>query len=303
MGNVFYWVLNMSILASLCGCLILLIRTVKKLPRRFFVFFWAIPLFRFLVPVAPATRYNLVRLITLIHGKSVIVPQTEFFGNLSITNSILGAESYFPLVYKTDFLKKLFDAFGTVWLVVALGLIFTFFLIYHITSRELRSATLLRDNIYVSDKINSPALYGIIKPKIVVPPHFIDDGLDYIILHEKAHLKRGDNLFRIIAFLTAAIHWFNPLAWLFLRLFYADLELACDETVISSMTPQEKKKYAHTLVSSVEKANIFASTFGGAKIRLRIENIFSYKKLSLISIAAFVLFLLGICYFLTTNSL
>lgn len=301
MDKIFYWILNMSILASLCGCFVLLIRLIKPIPRKIFLFFWAIPFLRFFIPFAPAMKYSLAHLITLLYGKSVEIPHTGFLGSFSMMNSIQGAESYFPIVFKTDVLKRIFYISGLVWLIGSLVLILTFLVIYIFTSKELKSATHLRDNIYISNKITSPALYGIIKPKIVLPPHFLDKRVDYIIMHEEAHLKRGDNLLRIIAFLAAAIHWFNPLSWLFLKLFYTDLELACDECIIGKMDIKEKKEYAHTLVSSVEKTNIFASTFGGAKIRLRIENIFSYKRLSVFSITALVIFLGILSIFLLTN--
>lgn len=115
-------------------------------------------------------------------------------------------------------------------------------------------------------------------------------------------LLRGDNLIRLLALLTICVHWFNPLAWLFLKLLFADLELACDEAVLRKCEERQRKEYAHSLLSSVEKRSVFASFFGGAKIRLRVENILSYKKITAISAVGFAALLIAIAYILLTNA-
>ena len=102
--------------------------------------------------------------------------------------------------------------------------------------------------------------------------------------------------------MTVCVHWFNPLAWLFLKLLFADLELACDEAVLRKCNAEQRKEYAHTLLSAVERTNVFASSFGGAKIRMRVENILSYKKLSALSATGMVALLIAIAYILLTNA-
>lgn len=121
-------------------------------------------------------------------------------------------------------------------------------------------------------------------------------------MHEQAHAKRGDNFFRIAALILVCIHWFNPFAWLFLRIFYSDIELACDEAVLSKCNENQKKEYAHALLSSIEKSNVFAASFGGAKIRIRIENILSYRKISVFSMIGFTVLLISIAWVLLTNA-
>ena len=302
-GEIFYWVFNMSITATICTGIILLLRCFKKIPRRFFVILWAVPFLRFLIPFGPVAKYNLVSLITFFTGKNVKFYSPDNLPDFSAINSLTSAKDYFPIVYKKEIFERIYNISGTVWLIVSSALIICFFVIYFITMKEVKSALHLRDNVYLSDKVSSPALYGIIKPKIIIPPSFKDANLEYIILHENTHLKRRDNLFRVLAFFGAALHWFNPFSWLFLKTYFTDLELACDEEVISKLGEDEKKIYAHTLVSSLERTNVFASTFGGAKIKLRVENIISYKKLSLGGAVALCLFLAAVCYFLLTNAL
>jgi hypothetical protein len=47
---------------------------------------------------------------------------------------------------------------------------------------------------------------------------------------------------------------------------------------------------------------VFASGFGGAKVRTRIERILSYRKMTAASVIAFAALLAAIAYFLLTNA-
>ncbi|MDO4747898.1 MAG: M56 family metallopeptidase [Eubacteriales bacterium] len=174
--------------------------------------------------------------------------------------------------------------------------------LYITTKHELKDSRHLRDNIYVSDKITSPVTYGIIRPRIILPKNYNDNDLKYILMHEQAHNKRLDNLWRIVAIVTACTHWFNPLSWLFLKVFLENLELACDEKVLKNSAEEDKKRYALTLINCAESKSLYASAFGGARVKVRIERILSYKKLSLFAVITFLVFASVIAYTLLTNA-
>ena len=110
------------------------------------------------------------------------------------------------------------------------------------------------------------------------------------------------NLWRILAFLIVAAHWFNPLCWVFLKLLLTDLELSCDECVLARLGDNRAKEYALSLLESRQGATVFASAFGGAKIRTRIENILSFKKLTWLSLAVFVALIAVVFYVLFINA-
>ena len=80
------------------------------------------------------------------------------------------------------------------------------------------------------------------------------------------------------------------------------MELACDEKVLKKCDDQQKKQYAHVLVSSVEKTNVFASSLGGASVRLRIENILCYKRLTVMSALGALALVAALGYVLLTNA-
>ncbi len=296
MGDIFYWVLNMSIVASLTGIIILLLRSVKRIPRRVICFLWALPLVRMLVPIGVSGKYSLMSIISRFTTRTVTVTEQPY---TTMTNCIMAAEDYFPITYKVNIIEEVMRVGFFVWITVALALIIAITLIYFSTMKELRGAERIRDNIFVSDKVSTPAVYGIIKPRIIFPKW---DNDRYVLLHEQMHIKRQDNLLRIIAVSAVCLHWFNPIMWLFLKIYIGDCELACDEAVISKLPRTEHKGYAMTLLHYTEARTVYASPFGGAGVKTRIERILSYKKLSLFSTLSFVILIAFTVYFLLTNS-
>ena len=302
LGEIFYWIFNMSIAATICVTPVLLLRLIKKIPRRIFIWLWLVPFIRMCVPVGISSNYGIMALISKFTTKTVTIVQIGEDSALTMMNHVMGANSYFPITYKVNLLKDLFNIASVAWIIVALAAILTLTIIYFVTLREIKDAQNLRENIYLSDKIKTPAVYGIINPKIILPIEYEESELNYILMHERAHIKRKDNFIRLLAFIVVCVHWFNPFAWLMLKLLYSDIELACDEFVLSKCNETERKEYAHTLLSTAEKTNVFAASFGGSKIRIRIENILSYKKISIFSIVAFSALMIAICYILLTNA-
>jgi len=300
--EVFYWIFNMSITAALTGVLVLLIRQIRKIPRRITVFLWAIPFLRMTIPLGLNSSYSLMSLLSRITTRTVVVYQPTEGIEFSMMNSVMAANSYFPITYKVNLLERVFQIASVLWIITALAILLMLAGIYCTTIYERKEAIHLRDNIYLSEKIISPAVYGIIKPRIILPVSYKDRESEYIIQHEKMHIRTFDNLWRVIALAIAAVHWFNPLGWLFLNKFLADLELACDERVVAKIGPDRAREYASALLDSRQGGAVFASAFGGAKIRTRIENILSFRKLTWISLTVFIALIGVIFYVLLTNA-
>ena len=302
LGEIFYWIFNMSIAATICGIPILLIRLVKKIPRRIFIWLWLIPFVRMCIPVGISSKYGIMALISRFTAKTVAVYEIGDDSAFTMMNYVMGANSYFPITYKANLLEKLFGIVSVLWIVVVLALLLALAIFYFVTIQEIKDARFMKDNIYLSDKITTPSVYGIISPKIILPCEYRQNDYDYILMHESAHIQRRDNFIRMVALILVCIHWFNPFAWLILKLLYSDIELACDETVLSKCNEAQKKEYAHTLLSTAEKTSVFTATFGGANIRTRIENILSYRKLSAASVIAFSALIIAIACMLLTNA-
>ena len=297
-----YWIFNMSIVASFMRLLVLLIRRIRSIPRRVLVFLWAVPFVRMCFPLGINSKYSLMSLISRFTMRTVTVYHPTDDISMSFSNVLRQADSYSPVTFKDVLQRNVFGIAGLIWLIGAISILLVLITLYVATMREIRDATLLSGNVYLSSKVGSPAVYGILRPRIILPESYADHDLKYILRHEQTHIRRVDNLWRLLGFLAAAIHWFNPLSWVFLKAFLSDLELACDESAVAAYSAEERKDYATALLDSAKSRSLFVSAFGGAKVRTRIENVLSYKKMTAISTAGFTILILAIMYTLLTNA-
>lgn len=82
-----------------------------------------------------------------------------------------------------------------------------------------------------------PMTWGHRIPRILLPETAVDwpaAQTRAVLLHELAHVRRGDVLLQRVAELARAVFWFNPLAWFAVRRMLAEREHACDDAVIRS---------------------------------------------------------------------
>ena len=306
LGDIFYWLFNMSVVASLSGAVLLLVRRFSKIPRRLIALLWAIPCIRMWVPFGIGGRYGLMSLLNSFRYRSrtVYIYRSGDRAVVTMSNSA-GAtvDGIVPLTYREDLLRDLFRVAGIVWAAVFALLLLLIVILYFSALRDLRGAVRLRENLYLSDRVTSPAVYGIVRPKIVLPASTPEADYPMILAHETAHIRRGDNLFRLIAFVSAALHWFNPLAWVFLRCYLSDAEQACDERVLAKLDEEGRRNYARCLLNQAERRAAFPAAFGGAKLRDRVKRIVSYENLTFFSILGCALLAAALTYFLLTNAL
>ncbi|MBR2038764.1 MAG: hypothetical protein IKA09_13705, partial [Lachnospiraceae bacterium] len=120
----------------------------------------------------------------------------------------------------------------------------------------------------------------------------------YIILHEKHHIHRGDPIFKMVAYIALCIHWFNPLVWLFFKLFVKDMEMSCDEAVVNKLGENIRADYSASLLQlATGRQMLFGSplAFGETEPTGRIKNLSRWKKPTLvISVFAIVLCIIAV---------
>jgi beta-lactamase regulating signal transducer with metallopeptidase domain len=143
--------------------------------------------------------------------------------------------------------------------------------------------------IVVTDKVEGPALFGFVRPRLLLPMGIIETHsvkeLRHIFLHELSHLKRCDILLGWVTTLLLVIHWFNPLVWYAFYRMRQDRELACDASALSTMGIGESEKYGLTIVRLLEKFSqarslpiIAAVSEDRSNLKKRIAMISQFKK-------------------------
>ncbi|MBQ4039703.1 MAG: M56 family metallopeptidase, partial [Oscillospiraceae bacterium] len=133
--------------------------------------------------------------------------------------------------------------------------------------------------IYQTEAVSSPFIMGFVKPKIYIPYGLDPSSLEYVLAHEKAHIKRLDHIVKPISFLVLTAHWFNPLVWLSFYLMSRDMEMSCDEKVLVKGAPS--KDYSTTLLSLAVKKRFPSPSplaFGESGVKGRIKNALKFKK-------------------------
>lgn len=159
--------------------------------------------------------------------------------------------------------------------------------------------------IVYDDNLNTPALFGVIRPRLLMPHKIInilsEEEKGYIFLHELAHLKRKDILINWIMVIAQALHWFNPIVWYAFYKMHQDCEVACDAYVLSRLNPVEHKKYGETIINLINKIsksywNPVATGMANDRsgIKRRIEMIAMFKKNTWKWSAIAVVLLIGI---------
>ena len=155
---------------------------------------------------------------------------------------------------------------------------------YFALKRKLRLSVLFEDNIWWAENIDIPMVFGLIHSQIYLPISMEFENLSYVIAHEKMHVKRKDGLIKMFAYVVCLIHWFNPFIWIAYFLFGSDMEKACDEEVIRTMSKEKRKEYAYALLhiatgNGSRKKRVFVAPicFDEGNVKSRIRNIMKYR--------------------------
>lgn len=73
LSELFYWILNISIIGSITGLIVLSLRKIKTLPRFVVYVLWVLPLIRLWLPFGIANEYSLLNLISRFTTKTVVI--------------------------------------------------------------------------------------------------------------------------------------------------------------------------------------------------------------------------------------
>jgi protocatechuate 3,4-dioxygenase beta subunit len=111
-------------------------------------------------------------------------------------------------------------------------------------------------DLVITQAVQAPAVFGLVRPVVLLPTDLEVDSasLRLVLLHELAHLRRGDLWVQVVTSLVVAMHWFNPLAWWASRRLRAEAEMAADARVLRLTEAVEAHRFGEVLLSFASRA-------------------------------------------------
>ena len=309
MDDVFLKLVNLSISASWLILAVLVLRVVlKKAPK------WVMPLLWGVVALRLVCLFSIESALSLIPSAetipSEIVTETRepvLYEQATldiVTNPTLPSAEEVPVGVSRQQAQVDFNIYSVLWLAGMAALLVHALVSAGKLKRKLATAILLRDNIYESEFVDSPFVFGVVKPNIYLPMHMDEGTAAHVIAHERAHLARRDHWWKVLGYLVLALHWFNPLVWVAYILFCRDIELACDEKVVKGLDGAARADYSQALLSCAAPKRAVAAcplAFGEGNIKTRVKSALHYKKPAFWVAAAAVLAVVIVAVCFLTN--
>jgi beta-lactamase regulating signal transducer with metallopeptidase domain/Tol biopolymer transport system component len=110
--------------------------------------------------------------------------------------------------------------------------------------------------IVFSKDAKAPAVYGMFRPVLLLPASYLDslsrEDAEHVLLHELAHLKRGDLWLHGLCLFLQIVYWFNPLLIWTRRQMKHVREICCDLT-IANVLKEKTMKYRETLLNTARE--------------------------------------------------
>ena len=331
----FQAVLAMSLTAAVTALAVLAIRAVMgalRVPRAIVFLLWAVVLFRMVCPVSFSSSWSLLSLFPVAEEQAADLPggygdshSAAWDPPQSQGGHQTGASGGGPaptLAPETGGSTQpaaapgiaapsepaepaepgWLPALSAVWALGVLALWLWSLVSWLRLRRRLSAAVRTPDGAWESDRVDSPFVLGFFPPKIYLPLGLSGDTRRYVLLHERAHIRRGDHIVKVLAFLALAVHWFNPLLWVSWFLSCRDMEAACDESVLRRSPEDIRKNYSAALLSLAAAHPLRVPlAFGENGVKGRVRGALRWKRPAAALVAAALVVLLASCYMLAAN--
>ena len=312
MDDVFLKLVNLSISASWLILAVLVLRVVlKKAPKWVMPLLWGVVALRLVCPFSIESALSLIPSAETIPSEIVTETREPVLYEQAtldiVTNPTLPSAAEVPVGVSRQQAQVDFNIYSVLWLAGMAALLVHALVSAGKLKKKLATAILLRDNVYESEFVDSPFVFGVVKPNIYLPMHMDEGTAAHVIAHERAHLARRDHGWKVLGYLVLALHWFNPLVWVAYILFCRDIELACDEKVVKGLDGAARADYSQALLSCAAPRRAVAAcplAFGEGNIKTRVKSALHYKKPAFWVAAAAVLavVIMAVCFLTNPKS-
>lgn len=316
LNHIFLTFLSKNITVSIVIIAVLLARLLlRRMPKKYSYVLWSIVGIRMLFDLPIASRLSIFNLFRNFAGRAstaeTMLPSashaTDPLPTSGVTNAINAAGTVSQPVSSgltqsgaamsgLSTSQALLQVFGVVWL-IGIGLFVAYGIYSYVKCRMIvRTAVLASDislntgsasrnakanSVWECDRIPSPFVLGIIRPRIYIPFRMGEQEQAYILAHETCHIRRLDPIWKLVAFLLLAVYWCNPLAWVAFLGMVRDMEMSCDEAVIEQFGNHIKQGYSNSLLAFAMERHPYSFApvaFGEGDAGRRIKNVLNFKK-------------------------
>ena len=311
LSQIFLTFLYKNMTVSVVIIAVLLARLLlRKMPKKYSYILWSIVGIRMIFDLPFATNISVFNLFrgfakrsstmgTMLTGsrKTNLQGATDALNTIGTTgtstahasrNTTVGA-----MTHTLTTSQMVLGILGLLWLVVV-ALFMAYGIYSYVKCRMLvRTAVIAHDiipdthkkkgivSVWECDRIPSPFVLGLIRPRIYIPFRMSKQEQAYILAHEQCHIRRLDPLWKLIAFLLLAVYWWNPLVWCAFFYMVRDMEMSCDEAVIEQFGNEIKQGYSNSLLSFAMERHPYSFApiaFGEGDAGRRIKNVLNFKK-------------------------
>ena len=293
-------ILTLVILAVLLVRLLL-----RRLPKKYSYLLWSVVGIRMLLKLQLPSRFGLLSLwhymTQQISGSQLLTAPKQLTNMQKITDPQAGAQNLQPAGQLitgqtvTGAARGLSQAGAKagsgwdhllqicmlIWIAGMIVLLLYGILSYFKCRKMTVQAVHMEGNIWECDHLTTPFVLGIVRPRIYIPFHLSAEEKPYILAHETYHIRRGDPIVRLLAFVLLTFYWINPFVWIAYFLMIRDMEMSCDEAVLLQLGTQIKKAYSNSLLTFAtgrKQVTFSPLAFGESGTSGRIKNILDFKK-------------------------
>ena len=285
MERLFIRLLQMSLTGGIVILGVLLLRLIlRRAPGRFRYLLWIVPAFRLCVPLSLPSPVSLFRLFRggLVGGgdftpAGLTLPLEQAVSAEGAGAALPSGTALAPAAKASVF--SWLSALTWIWAAVLAALLLYSLISGLLLRRRLATAVRLEGRVFQVSDIDTPFLLGLTRPRIYIPWGMEGKDLAYALAHERCHLRRGDQWWRLLGWLILCVHWYNPLCWLGFFFMGRDMEQSCDEAVLERLG-DVRREYSESLLHIAGKRRLSSPAplaFGESGVGGRVRNVLRWK--------------------------
>lgn len=240
--RIFYTVFSLGILMALLLPFVAAVRfLLRNFRKKYTVWIWWVFLLRSICPVSLSSALCIVpswnrfyhRILnqmglTIQDGKGIMRSWMAVF-----KNEVTAADTFMVC--------------SIIWVAGVIGILLFVLINSHRVKKDLQSAGTLIEGIYETNLTAVPLQLGFFHRRLYVPDGFFAKEMKWILRHSEMH--RMDGAARFFMLFVMAVHWFNPVMWIYYYWWNQDMEMAADDRTVKGETVSEKKAYAQGLIN------------------------------------------------------